>query len=413
TERERSEFEIEADVVLDAFSREVEVRGLSGPLRLRCTMADTVAVDGGSMAAGVRGVFAAGDMVTGPRSVVEAIASGQKAARGIRAYLEGDRTPSIYDQLGDDQKHPREFALERLPGEHTERSAVPREAPEQRRNDFREVEHGYQERVAKLEAQRCLRCGLCAECVTCTDICERKDLQLALGEERTITVHAERDFWDCRPSEVSIELDNESRSVPAVRTVTRVRPELCVGCGRCEQACGFSAVRVNTFPGGRFVSEVNEIACKGCGTCVGVCPTGAMDQINFERSRLHASIDGIEPGTKRVLFVCRWARPETIDVPEDVHVIEVMCTGRLTSAMILEAVRTGCTGVMVCGCSDDRCHYGGGRRQGDRAVAHARDILTLLGYDPGIVTDTACEPRGFHRAIHSWVIAARTRPVRS
>ncbi len=407
--REASDFEIDADIVIDAFSREIDIRRLAGALRLASTMVNTVAVDGATMASGMPGVFAAGDMVTGPRTVVEAIASGQKAARGIRAYLEGEHLQSIYDSLDDDRRHPREFALERLPEEHARQFAVPLAEPKQRRTDFREVERGFSGRIAKLEAQRCLRCGLCAECVTCTDICERGDLEIALGDDRTITVHAERAFWDGKPQEVTVGLDGGLRRTTAVRTVCRVQPELCVGCGRCEQVCGFSAARVNTFPGGRFVTEVNEIACKGCGTCVAVCPTGAMDQINFERSRLHASIDGIERGTTRILFVCRWARPEMIDVPEDVRVIEVMCTGRLTPAMIIEAVRTGSAGVMVCGCREDRCHYGGGRRLGDAVVARSRNMLSLLGYDPHLVAETVCDPRDFHRTIRSWVVGKKMR----
>ncbi len=400
--REGSDFDVPADVVLDAFSRGIEMPVRVGRRSLERTAVDTVAVDRATMATGLSGVFAAGDMVTGPRSVVEAIASGQKAARGIRAYLEGSSVPSVYDTLDGGQRACREYALERLPEKHVPRYSIPVVEAKHRRTSFLEVERGYGERTAKLEAQRCLRCGLCAECAVCTDICERKDFRFAVDESRVITVHAERDFWSMGPSNVFAEIDGTIHEVPTVRTVCRASPEYCVGCGRCEDVCGYSAVRVNTFPGGRFTAEVDEIACKGCGNCVAVCPTGAMDQTNFERERFHDLLAGIEPGTTRVLFVCRWARPEVVDLPPDVRVVETTCTGRLTPALIIGAIQSRSTAVMVCGCSEDRCHYGEGRLNGHEAIARSRDILSLLGYDPDLVTETSSDPRGFHEAVRSW-----------
>lgn len=406
--REGSDFAIPADIVLDAFSREIGMPVRVGKRSLDRTVVDTVAVDRATLATNVSGVFAAGDMVTGPRSVVEAIASGQKAARGIRAHLEGALIPSVYDALDEGQRACREYALERLPEGRVSRYSIPAVEAKHRRTSFTEVERGYGERIAKLEAQRCLRCGLCAECVVCTDICERKDLRLIIGEDRTITVHAERDFWSAGPSNVFVEIDGTIRDVPSVRTVCRVNPEYCVGCGRCEDVCGYSAVRVNTFPGGRFTAEVNEIACKGCGNCVAVCPSGAMDQMNFERERLYELLAGVTPGTT-VLFVCRWARPEVIDLPPDVRLVEAMCTGRLTPALILGAIQNGCTGVVVCGCSEDRCHYGSGRRNGHGAIQRARDILSLLGYDPNLVIEISTDPREFHEAVRTWTAGTGKR----
>ncbi len=400
--REGSGFDVPADVVLDASSREIGSPVRVGRRSLERTAVDTVAVDRATMSTNVSGVFAAGDMVTGPRSVVEAIASGQKAARGIRSYLEDSSIPSVYDTLDGGQRVCREYALERLPERHVSRYSIPLVEAKDRRTNFEEVERGYGERAAKLEAQRCLRCGLCAECTVCTDICERRDFRLAVDEDRTITVHAERDIWSLGPSSVFAEIDGTIHEVPTARTVCRVSPEYCVGCGRCEDVCGYGAVRVNTFPGGRFTAEVSEVACKGCGNCVAVCPTGAMDQSNFEREHFHVLLAGIEPGTTRVLFVCRWARPEVVDLPSDVRVIETMCTGRLTPALIIGAVQGGSISVMVCGCSEDRCHYGEGRRNGHEAIARSRDILSLLGYDPALVIETSSDPRGFNEAVRSW-----------
>ena len=124
---------------------------------------------------------------------------------------------------------------------------------------------------------------------------------------------------------------------------------LCVGCGRCAEICGYRAVQVEARPGGRFVARVDELACKGCGTCVAVCPTGAIDQRNFEHESVMKRLEGVSSSRAKVLFVCHWARPERLDLPRDVLVIETMCAGRVPPQFILEAVLRGSPRVLVCG----------------------------------------------------------------
>jgi heterodisulfide reductase subunit A len=164
---------------------------------------------------------------------------------------------------------------------------------------------------------------------------------------------------------------------------------------------------VEAFPGDRFISRVNEIACKGCGTCVSVCPTGAMEQVHYERARLHRMFSVIEPGTTKVLFVCRWSRPEALHLPQNVLVVDLQCTGRMTPSMIVEAVRRGSPAVLVCGCREDACHYGFGRELGVRVAGRSNDILGLLGYDRRTVTTVACDPAGFHEAVAKWARGRR------
>lgn len=398
-----SRFDVAADIVIDAYSRSVDIRSIRKGLALSLTPAGTLAVDGMTMEAGSAGVFAAGDLVTGPRSVVEAIASGQKAARGIQAYLGGKSIGSVFDPSEGGKRSTRGFALDRPPETRISRMKMPAVQARRRRRDFIEVEKGYSEWAAKLEAQRCLRCGPCAECTVCVDICGKKDMLISM-DDLEITVHAGREFWSRKPSEVLLELEGEKSTGCIVRTVCRVQPEFCIGCGRCEEVCGYHAVRVEAFPGGRFMANVSELACKGCGNCVAVCPTGAMEQANFERRLLRDALSAVEPGKTKVLFTCHWARPEKLALPDYVLVVEVMCTGRLTPALLLGAVERGATGVMVCGCTVEGCHYGFGRENGGRVVERTLNILSLLGYDRNILIEGSCTPHDFHSAVRRWAV---------
>jgi NADPH-dependent glutamate synthase beta subunit-like oxidoreductase/Fe-S-cluster-containing hydrogenase component 2 len=374
-----SEFMGEADVFVDAYGRAIDARGFASDLRLEISGVGAVEVDPGTSGAGAKGVFAAGDLVTGPRSVVEAIASGQKAAYGVHEFLSGETMRSPFDLTIDDAIARGEFALEISPGTRKGREAMPLEDAKSRRKNFNEVERGLTARAARREGERCLRCGPCGECEVCVDICEKKDVLLRVGDDFAVDVHAGREFWARGPERLVIELGGEAVEASAVRTICRVREELCTGCGRCQEVCGYRAVQVEARPGGGFIARVDEIACKGCGTCVAVCPTGAIDQSNFEEALLMERLKSLVNARTKVLFVCHWARPARLDLPEDVLVVETMCAGRLAPSLIVEAVLRGSPEVLVAGCSEADCHYGFGRRTGGRAVEQARTLLRLFG----------------------------------
>jgi len=402
-----SEFMGEFDIFVDAYTRGIDARGLGSELGLSMSPAGAIAVEPGTGAAGEKGISAAGDLVTGPRSVVEAIASGQKAAYGIHGYLSGVSIASPFDLTIDESISHREFTLERLPEAREARERMPLEEARARKSDFREVEKGYSAQVARREAQRCLRCGPCTECAVCVDICEKKDFLLRVSDDLVVDVHAGREFWSRVPDRVVIELDDERAEASAIRTICAVDERLCVGCGRCSEVCGYKAVQVEAGPGGLFIARVDELACKGCGSCVAVCPTGAIGQRNFELGSIVAKLASIEPSRTKVLFACHWAKPSKVDLPKNVILIETMCTGRVPASLIVDAVLRGAAAVMVCGCGEDECHYGFGRRLGGNAVRQSRSLLGLLGYDPKIVGEETCSRDGFAAVVKKWAGRAR------
>ena len=397
-----SEFAENADVFVDAYTRGIDVKDFGSNLGFSISLAGTVAVDPDTSSTGARGVFAAGDLVGGPRSVVEAIASGQKAAYGIHHYVSGEAIRSPFDLTIDDAIARREFTLEVMPETRIPRFAMPLEGARERRRDFREVEKGYSAQSARREAQRCLRCGPCDECTICVDICEKKDFLLRVSDDVFVNVHAGREFWSHAPDRVVLELGDERAEASPIRTICAASDELCIGCGRCQEMCRYKAIQVEARAGGRFIAHVDELACKGCGTCISACPTGAIDQSNFEQGRIMRRIEAVAPSRTKVLFVCHWARPERLDLPADVLVIETMCAGRVTPRFIMEAVLRGSPKVLVCGCGEGNCHYGFGRCESKGNVEQCRTLLRLFGFRSEIVTEVSTSPGEFALAVNKW-----------
>ncbi|GAB4412920.1 MAG: FAD-dependent oxidoreductase [Anaerolineae bacterium] len=138
------------------------------------TPKQTIAVNPNTLAATRQGVFAAGDSVSGTAFVIEAVESGHIAARSIIRYLRGEHLepppkpalPVVHLTREELEERVARGELHRQP-----RVPMPELPVEQRLNSFAEVERGYDDESAQREAARCLACGVCSECMSCTFAC--------------------------------------------------------------------------------------------------------------------------------------------------------------------------------------------------------------------------------------------------
>ncbi len=109
------------------------------------------------MHSGVEGVFAGGDVVTGPATVVGAMAHGKIASQMIHNYIQGTPVERHYSVT-----HPAldvevvELADEEI--EKLHRPSMPLLPVEERIGNFKEVELGFTAEMAVMEAKRCVRC---------------------------------------------------------------------------------------------------------------------------------------------------------------------------------------------------------------------------------------------------------------
>jgi formate dehydrogenase major subunit len=112
------------------------------------------------MATNTPGVFAGGDVVTGPASVIEAIAAGKKAAVAIDCYLSGRPYPEMEPEgpvasMKDDQMkwHLREIEKEN-------RAIMQVTTVGERKTCFKEVQQGLSSQETIREARRCTTCRI-------------------------------------------------------------------------------------------------------------------------------------------------------------------------------------------------------------------------------------------------------------
>ena len=111
-------------------------------------------------------VYAAGDTVSGPSSVVRAMAAGRRAAATLHGDLSGEQVESPVSRPAE-----RDFRAipEDLPQQR--RTAMPERQAAERVQSFQEVALGFSPQQVLAEASRCLQCGVCSECLECVTAC--------------------------------------------------------------------------------------------------------------------------------------------------------------------------------------------------------------------------------------------------
>ena len=208
----------------------------------------TLAVNRETLMTTAPGVFAGGDIAFGPRLIVNAVADGQRAARGIHAYLQNVQPRRVrkgffttiskrdYPDIGPLRNYLR-WPLR-----------PPPVLPVERRIGVARVEEGYSEEIAREQGGRCLICSInpifdgesCILCNGCVDVCPMDCLKLVpisevVGDEGVAAVISHQtSHW-------------------GTASAMLFDPNLCIRCGLCADRCPTDAVKMETF---RFTEEV-------------------------------------------------------------------------------------------------------------------------------------------------------------
>ena len=180
---EGSEFVIECDAIIGAIGQRIDVDWAEDGKGPNLTVRGTFEVKPHTMQTSIPHVFAAGDAVTGPATVIEAVAAGRMAVEAIHRYLNGEDLTQYAEKLAVEEPAGQDW--QEVSGEISkeERSQPQHRNAAKRSAVFNEVNLGLTEKQAKQEANRCLNCGTCSECMECVRVCEANAIDHSMKEE--------------------------------------------------------------------------------------------------------------------------------------------------------------------------------------------------------------------------------------
>jgi heterodisulfide reductase subunit A len=180
---EGSEFVIECDAVMMAIGQRPELGWAGDEPGLKISKWGTLEVNPHTMQTDIPHVFAAGDAVTGPATVIEAVAAGHKAVEAIDRYINGEDLGAYAEELKTVSPPGRDWREIPEGLEKEDRAHPTFRDPGESAASFDPVDLGFSEDEAQREALRCLNCGLCSECMACVDVCEAKAIDHSMEEE--------------------------------------------------------------------------------------------------------------------------------------------------------------------------------------------------------------------------------------
>lgn len=178
-----SSFSLEIDTVIVAIGQTPELSFLEQDSSLPVNRSKTLAIDPDTYATSAEGIFAAGDVVSGPATVIEAIAGAKKAAISIDRYLKGKllkKNQGEEEVIISPEKVLREKGF--IKGKERKKTSVI--SLETRRSTFEEVEKTFTKEEAIEEARRCLACGCGLGCGICERICIYSTVERVGGQYR-------------------------------------------------------------------------------------------------------------------------------------------------------------------------------------------------------------------------------------
>ena len=256
---EGSQFSASYDTIIVAIGQTVD---LPADFSLETNADNTLQVEIKTLETSRNGVWAGGDAVTGPASIIEAVAAGRKAAISLDKYLGGK---GIIDEKLTGSRRIIASNAEEYPA-GTARVVTPLLSAQQRAGNFKEMENCLSESSADEESHRCLHCGdgITARC--------RYACPAGINVPLYVNLIRRGKYED------ALAIIREKVPFPGVlgRVCTAPCEEACTGCAMCVPFCPMNAIGTD----GKPIKEVkiNQDECADCGVCfrAKVCPVNAI-----------------------------------------------------------------------------------------------------------------------------------------
>lgn len=284
-----------------------------------------LSVDRGTQLTSKPGVFACGEVMTGPGAAVDAIASGKRAALMADAYMQGRELMTVCEQDYEGLADLDELTASKIAT--CARVPVWTLSPEDRIKSFVEMEQGYSKEEVKHEAERCLHClggaevieDKCAACLTCERICPFD------------APHVER----------------------GIAEIDLVR---CQACGLCATECPAEAIEMALYKDQRLLSNI---------------------------------LAKTKGKPEKIGFVCQYGNLECVggadELPKGYDAFEVLCPGKLDVNFYLKLFEHGAKSIAFAGCREDMCRFQIGKTKTYARLSRVRELVMLAGYGPDAV----------------------------
>jgi ferredoxin len=240
-----SEYDIEIDQLISAIGQEADTDAAAAE-QIELGRFNNIKADKITGETNLSGVFAGGDVVYGPRMVVDAVAAGKRASVAIDCYLQKKPVPNPIVRPRSRGSVPflDLTAQEKVDLKRPHPGQVP---VEDRVKNFRQVDLDLTQDMAVNEAKRCLRCDRCRGDGLCMFACTEMGINaLTLNSTKKERLA----FFDFSGTD-----------------------EKCIGCGSCAEACPHDNIVVNDDAGkrkiffcGTLIAEFDLEPCERCGT---------------------------------------------------------------------------------------------------------------------------------------------------
>ena len=241
---EGTEFDIDIDLLIPAVSQSPDISFLPEEIGLEISKWDRLSVNPETFETNVRGIFAGGDFVTGPRDVIRVIADGRKAALSIHRYLSGEvfeKKPAYFTPIPEVQIDPD---LEKIPRQRMDTISI-----QERKALDKEVELGFSIEVALKEAVRCLQCHIftvfdrtkCILCGGCVDICPKSCFRMARLDE----IEGDEKLSRLVQSLYNVSL-GEAQKLNLASVIFKDESR-CIQCGLCVKRCPTGTITMEEY----------------------------------------------------------------------------------------------------------------------------------------------------------------------